>query len=102
MPRARYDDAIRHVRECRHAYEAVFSEVDVLLTPSAPGEALKGLESTGSSIFNRNWTLLGAPCVTLPFGRGAQSLPLGIQIVGPYDGDARVLQVAEWVRQMLA
>jgi amidase len=102
MPRARYDDAVGHARECRHAYAAAFSEVDVLLTPSAPGEALKGLESTGSSIFNRNWTLLGAPCVTLPFGRSAQGLPLGIQIVGPYDADARVLQVAEWVRQMLA
>jgi amidase len=102
MPRSRYDDAMRHARECRLAYRAVFSELDVLLTPSAPGEALKGIESTGSSLFNRNWTLLGAPCVTLPFGRGAQGLPLGIQIVGPYDADARVLQVAEWVRQMLA
>jgi amidase len=102
MPRARYDAAMRHARECRLAYAAVFSEVDVLLTPSAPGEAPKGLESTGSSLFNRNWTLLGAPCVTLPFGRGSQGLPLGIQIVGRYDEDMRVLQIAEWARQKLA
>jgi Asp-tRNA(Asn)/Glu-tRNA(Gln) amidotransferase A subunit family amidase len=102
VPRERYAEAMRHARSCRLAYAAVFSEVDVLLTPSAPGEAPEGIASTGSSLFNRNWTLLGAPCVTLPFGRGAHGLPLGIQIVGGYDDDARVLQVAEWVRQMLA
>jgi amidase len=102
MPRSRYEEAMRHARDCRLSYVSVFSEIDVLLTPSAPGEALKGIESTGSSLFNRNWTLLGAPCVTLPFGRGPQGLPLGVQIVGRYDDDARVLQAAEWVRQALA
>jgi Asp-tRNA(Asn)/Glu-tRNA(Gln) amidotransferase A subunit family amidase len=102
MPRSRYDDAMRHARECRLAYRAVFSELDVLLTPSAPGEALKGIDSTGSSLFNRNWTLLGAPCVTLPFGRSENGLPLAIQIVGRYDDDTRMLQVAEWVKHKLA
>jgi Asp-tRNA(Asn)/Glu-tRNA(Gln) amidotransferase A subunit family amidase len=101
MPRQKYDEAMAHARGCRLAFAAVFSEVDVLLTPSAPGEALEGIESTGSSLFNRNWTLLGAPCVTIPFGRGAKGLPLGVQIVGRYDQDARVLQIAEWVRQVL-
>ena len=102
VPRERYAEAMRHARSCRLTYAAVFSEVDVLLTPSAPGEAPEGIASTGSSLFNRNWTLLGAPCVTLPFGRGAHGLPLGIQIVGGYDDDSRVLQIAEWARQMLA
>jgi Asp-tRNA(Asn)/Glu-tRNA(Gln) amidotransferase A subunit family amidase len=101
MPRSRYDDAMRHARECRHVYAGLFTDVDVLLTPSAPDEAPKGLESTGSSLFNRNWTLLGAPCVTLPYGRGPQGLPLGVQIAGRFDDDARVLQAAEWVRQAL-
>src|SRR5205823_430809 len=68
MPRSRYDEAMAHARECRLAFGGAFSEVDILLTPSTPGEAPKGIESTGSSLFNRNWTLLGAPCVTLPFG----------------------------------
>jgi Asp-tRNA(Asn)/Glu-tRNA(Gln) amidotransferase A subunit family amidase len=102
MPRSRYDDAMRHARACRQVFDGLFMDVDVLLTPSAPDEAPKGLESTGSSMFNRNWTLLGAPCVTVPFGRGANGLPLGIQIVGRYDDDARVLEVAEWVRQVVA
>jgi Asp-tRNA(Asn)/Glu-tRNA(Gln) amidotransferase A subunit family amidase len=102
MPRSRYDEAMRHARACRQVFDGLFMDVDVLLTPSAPDEAPKGLESTGSSMFNRNWTLLGVPCVTVPFGRGANDLPLGIQIVGRYDDDARVLQVSEWVRQAVS
>jgi amidase len=102
MPRSRFDDAMRHARACRQVFDGLFTGVDVLLTPSAPDEAPKGLESTGSSLFNRIWTLLGAPCVTVPFGRGANGLPLGIQIVGRYDDDARVLQAAEWVRQVVS
>jgi Asp-tRNA(Asn)/Glu-tRNA(Gln) amidotransferase A subunit family amidase len=101
MPRSHYDEATKLARESRNVYATLFGDVDVILTPSAPGEAPKGIESTGSSLFNRNWTLLGAPCVTVPFGRGENGLPLGVQIVGAYDDDARVLQAAEWVRQAL-
>lgn len=101
MPRHVYDDAMRHAQECRQVYAGLFSNVDVLLTPSAPDEAPKGIQSTGSPLFNRIWTVLGAPCVTIPFGRGAQGLPLGVQIVGRYDDDARVLLAAEWVRRAL-
>ncbi len=101
MPREPYGEAMRHARECRTRFAQVFADADVLLTPSAPGEAPKGIGSTGSSLFNRNWTLLGAPCVTIPAGHGPQGLPLGVQIVGDYDTDARVLECAEWVRQAL-
>ncbi len=100
VPRSQYAEAMRHARACRGRFTSLMSEsgVDVLLTPSAPDEAPKGIESTGNALFNRNWTLLGAPCVTIPCGRGPQGLPLGVQIVGHYDDDARVLQAAEWVR----
>jgi len=101
MPRSKYDEALHLARECRATFASCFEDVDVLLTPSAPGEAPEGIEGTGSSLFNRNWTLLGAPCVTVPHGRGAQDLPLGVQIVGRYDDDARVLRAAHWVRQTL-
>ena len=103
LPRAQYSAAMRHVRECRREFTAFKQDAvfDVLLTPSAPDEAPTGLESTGSAIFNRNWTLLGVPCMTLPAGRGPQGLPLGIQLVGDYDEDERLLRVAEWVRRKL-
>ena len=101
MPREEYDKAMRHARACRQVMARLFADFEVLLTPSAPGEAPAGIESTGSSLFNRNWTLLGAPCVTLPVGRGSGGLPLGVQLVGGYDDDERMLLCAEWVRRAI-
>lgn len=102
MPRRRYAEAMQHARACRARFSSLFEGFDVLLTPSAPDEAPLGIERTGNSLFNRNWTLLGLPCVTVPAGRGPKGLPLGVQIVGAYDDDARALECAHWVRRMLS
>ena len=89
-------------RCCRQLLAGCFANCDVLLTPSAPGEAPAGMGSTGSSLVNRTWTLLGVPCVTLPAGRGASGLPLGVQFVAACDEDRRALAAAEWARRALA
>ena len=68
--------------------------LDVVLTPASPGEAPKGLHTTGDYIFNKTWTLLHAPCVAIPAGRGPGGLPLGLQAVGPRFGDAALLGMA--------
>ena len=71
--------------------------VDALIVPSAVGEAPLGFESTGDATFNRPWTTIGAPCVTLPGNRGANGLPVGVQVVArPYD-DEGLLSVATWL-----
>ena len=101
MPRDVYAQAMRHARDCRRRFSDVCAEFDILLTPSAPGEAPQGTASTGDPIFNKIWTLLGVPCVTVPAGNGPQGLPLGIQLVGDYDQDERALLCAEWVRKAL-
>lgn len=100
-PRALYDEAQQRARAARQCYADQFADIDVFLTPSAPGEAPVGISGTGNSLFNRSWTLLGAPCVTVPAGTGPQGLPLAVQITGAFADDERVLRVAEWVRQAL-
>jgi Asp-tRNA(Asn)/Glu-tRNA(Gln) amidotransferase A subunit family amidase len=100
-PRAPYSEAMQRARDCRRMFVQPFTDVDVLLTPGAPGEAPQGITGTGNSLFNRMWTLLGVPCVTVPAGTGPQGLPLGVQIVGSYDDDERTLRISEWVRQAL-
>jgi|GEM_PF-3142058 Asp-tRNAAsn/Glu-tRNAGln amidotransferase A subunit and related amidases len=65
-----------------------------VLTPSAPGEAPEGYASSGNYAFNMMWTLLHVPCVALPVGRSHRNLPLGVQLVGPRMGDARLLEIA--------
>lgn len=99
------DDYLRaraRTRRGRAALAALFQEVDVLLTPPAPGAAPRGLKATGDPAFNRAWTLLGQPCVTLPAGRDASGLPLGVQLVGGFDNDARLLAAAAWLERILA
>lgn len=100
-PYGDYAQALRHARVCRAEFAAATSGFDVLLTPSAPGYAPTGIESTGSSLFNRNWTLLHVPCVTIPMP-GEERLPLGLQLVGRIDEDERVLVAAEWVRRAVS
>ena len=96
IPREDYAEAMQHARSSRARFADTFAGFDVLLTASAPDEAPPGIERTGDSLFNRNWTLLGLPCVTIPGGSGPKGLPLGVQFVGAYDDDARVLQCADW------
>ncbi len=83
------------------AFPEAMSGLDVLVTPSAPGEAPEGLGWTGDPVFNFIWTSLGVPCVTVPAGTGPNGLPLGIQIVGRAGADRSVLAWAAWVAAAL-
>jgi Asp-tRNA(Asn)/Glu-tRNA(Gln) amidotransferase A subunit family amidase len=77
--------------------DSLFDDLDLLLVPSAPGEAPKGVEFTGDPRFNSLWTLAGTPCVTLPAGTGREGMPLGIQLVAKRYADDRLLSHAAWV-----
>jgi Asp-tRNA(Asn)/Glu-tRNA(Gln) amidotransferase A subunit family amidase len=97
----RYQAALARAEECRRHMEAVFKRFDVLLAPSAVGEAPAGLNSTGDPAFNRSWTLLHLPCINLPVGRGERGLPIGVQLIGPARGDARLYQATGWALRAL-
>ena len=88
--------------QTQHGFPAALEGLDVLVTPSAPGEAPAGLEWTGDPAFNYIWTSLHVPCVTVPAGVGPNGLPLGIQIVGREGEDRAVLAWAQWVAAAIA
>lgn len=96
-----YDEARRTARHARHRASELFEDVDVLLTPSAPGAAPKGLETTGVPLFNKLWTLTGNPCVNVPGITGNDGLPLGIQIVARFGRDRVALSAASWIEAVL-
>lgn len=100
--RERYDSAMANAVQYRVRLAEHFKYYDFLLTPAAPGEAPEGIGRTGNSMYNRIWSLLGVPCVTVPTYVGPKGLPIGIQIVGPYGSDVQTLYWAEWVRRALA
>ena len=97
VPREDYDAMRELARRLRRDLAERMREVDFLLTPSAPSEAPASLASTGDPVFNRAWTLLGVPCVTLPRGKGAHGQPLAVQLVGAHESDMQLLGWAEWV-----
>lgn len=101
IPRERYEAAVTLARNCRHMITELFSRVDVLLTPSAPGEAPRGLDATGDPLFNRIWTLLHTPCVHLPFTQGPNGLPVGLQAVGAIGADRHTLLCADYLLRHL-
>jgi Asp-tRNA(Asn)/Glu-tRNA(Gln) amidotransferase A subunit family amidase len=101
VTREEYDEVRAIARNCRRALADRFREFDFLLTPSAPSAAPASLASTGDPVFNRAWTLFGVPCVTLPFGKAANGLPLGVQLVGPMDQDMKLLAWAQWAENQL-
>jgi Asp-tRNA(Asn)/Glu-tRNA(Gln) amidotransferase A subunit family amidase len=97
-----YDDARRTASQARGALADLMADVDVILSPSAPGAAPKGLGSTGSSTFNRLWTLMGPPCVNVPGMADAAGLPLGIQVIGRFGQDRAALEAALFVESLVA
>lgn len=77
------------------------SGFDAILTLPAFGEAPEGLNDTGDAEYCAPWTFFGVPALSLPIGFGAKGLPLGIQIVGAYHEDYRMLCVAKWIESVL-
>ena len=90
-----YHLALKDLSILKNQIDAVFDETDLIITPSAPGEALKGLEYTGSPIFNTTWSLNGNPCITLPLFKGKQELPIGCQLVARFGEDDQLLNYAK-------
>lgn len=78
----------------RGEIENLLSQVDVLIAPSATGEAPVGLDATGNPIFSRMWSLLGVPCVHVPTGVGRHGMPVGVTVIGPRWRDAKALSAA--------
>lgn len=104
MTAERYADAQRAAVAGRAAYDALLDEggFDALLTASAPGEAPAGLSSTGDATFNRVWTLLGVPALTLPGALGPAGLPVGVQLVGRRWADRQLLALGCFAAPVVA
>lgn len=81
------------------ALEPVFDRCDAILTPATLGTAPAGLSSTGDSVMCVLWTATGLPAITLPLLHGSNGLPIGVQLVGRRDDDARLLRTANWLMQ---
>ena len=97
-----YDAALAEARAARRHLPEFFGDCAAIVVPAAPGEAPEGHAYTGNPVFNRVWTLLGTPAVTIPAHEGAKGLPVGIQLVGRIGDDSRLMEAALFAERALA
>jgi len=90
----------------RRDFENAFQQVDAIVSPVAPTPARKigafandPLHEYLSDIFTLSANLAGIPGISVPCGvtdfDGGKNLPVGLQILGPHLGEAKLLQIAK-------
>lgn len=103
----------RELARARREISSVFANVDVLVTPTTPipAPAIADLKQDPDLLRPRELLLLrntrpinvwGLPAISVPCGFTEGGLPIGLQIIGPHWGEARVLQVAYAYEQATA
>ena len=113
-PVADYIRAVQAMEVARHNIAAVFEEVDVLITPTAPGlpELISGAqlaEANSAEASTRNtapFNLYGIPTISLPCGFSTSGLPIGLQLSSAYLDEATLFalgaafqRVTDWHRR---
>ena len=94
-----YAEAIDFMKRSYDSFQEVFEDYHGILSPSSPGVAPKGLKSTGTAEFNKVWSYMGTPCISLPLLQGESNMPLGVQLIGARFDDHRFLGVANWLEK---
>jgi Asp-tRNA(Asn)/Glu-tRNA(Gln) amidotransferase A subunit family amidase len=91
-----YLDMIALRQKLRDELAPLFERCDAIVTLSTPGIAPEGT-ATGNPVFNSLWSLLGLPAINLPLLKGQGGMPIGVQLVGAFNDDARLLRTANWL-----
>jgi aspartyl-tRNA(Asn)/glutamyl-tRNA(Gln) amidotransferase subunit A len=87
-------------------FQRAFEECDVIAGPVAPTVAWKlgnnasdPLADYLADIFTLPASLAGLPCMSVPVGMGESTMPVGMQLIGNYLQEARLLNVAHQYQQ---
>jgi Asp-tRNA(Asn)/Glu-tRNA(Gln) amidotransferase A subunit family amidase len=98
---AEYAAALAQQADLRHELGQAMPGIDAWVTPAATGPAPAGLSSTGDPVMSVPWSLAGFPAVSIPSGL-VDGLPVGLQCVGPFGADERLLAAAGAIEAALA
>jgi amidase len=103
------DGALKMTERVSQKANRVFDEVDVLLTPVTAnrpprvgvldriGSVRASLKSTPAIAYAAIWNVAGNPACSIPSGTGSDGLPVGVQLVGPTDGEEILFALAAQV-----
>jgi Asp-tRNA(Asn)/Glu-tRNA(Gln) amidotransferase A subunit family amidase len=96
-----YSDAVARIQDYGDYLKQVFEDYDGIVTPATPGPAPAGIGATGSPVMNTIWTFCGTPAINLPLLQSPDGLPMGVQMVGAKNDDARLFRSARWLLDTL-
>lgn len=98
---AYYKKALQMRTRIAAEYEKIFASHDLILSPVAPTTAYRLGEKTADpmqmylgDIYTVPVNIAGIPALSLPCGRDAAGLPIGVQLMGPKWSEARLYQAA--------
>lgn len=95
IPYEQYSKDMQLATKARASVADLFNdEIDILIAPSAIGEAPNIKDGTGDPIFCRGWTLLGLPCININVANGPNGLPIGVQLIAGPGKDHFLLSAA--------
>ncbi len=99
-----YDAYYRQAQKVRRLikddFQRIFNDVDFILTPTTPNEAFKigdkldPISMYKNDIYTVPTSLAGLPGISIPSGLSSNGLPLGIQFIGNYFEEKKLLQIA--------
>jgi Asp-tRNA(Asn)/Glu-tRNA(Gln) amidotransferase A subunit family amidase len=103
----------RDLERARREIAPVFAAVDVLVTPTTPvvAPSIAELKENPDLLRPKELLLLrntrpvnvwGLPAISIPCGLTRAGLPIGLQIIGPHWGEAKMLQIAYACEQAFA
>ena len=92
-----YLGALDWIKVLRSGLEEILQRCDAFVVPATLGTAPRLDNPEESTRFQDLWNLCGMPVLSIPLFQSASGMPLGVQLVGPPAGEARLLRTAHWL-----
>ena len=92
-----YLGALDWIKVLRSGLEEILQRCDAFVVPATLGTAPRLDNPEESTRFQDLWNLCGMPVLSIPLFQSVSGMPLGVQLVGPPAGEARLLRTAHWL-----
>lgn len=106
---AYYKKAQKVRRLIKEDFDKVFSEVDLLITPTTPTTAFKLGEKSNdplqmylSDIYTVSANLAGIPGMNIPIGKSTEKLPVGMQVLSQKFEEAKIFLLAKHIQNEIS
>lgn len=100
---AYYNKARSLQAKLRDEFLSAFKDCDIILMPTAKGEAYKlgsktdPVDAYKEDIFTVSANITGLPSISIPFGSGSTGLPIGMQLLAPHFKEKELYQIAKFI-----